>query len=296
MTPKRTTWTMGAAILSALMLAWSPAGAADRKDETAKELRKLAEARQKAAEEAARQQRKTMEAAAKQERQTMRVEGRQDRKTIEAREDAAVAVAKAQQKAADAKATLAHAAARRPVVVVRPTPPRPVVVVRPIPPRPVVVVNPPHSPLPRIGANVVIGGHDFGSRIEFGLGHGRDCHWVAGRYITRIESVLVEAGHYEVRTESILVESGHYEFRLSEQVEEIVYDSQGNAHKVIVTPGRQEKVWVPDRYEVRRTQVWVPDRYESRGVRVWEAGHWICPPGGHSAHGGGLNLRAIFRF
>ena len=285
MTPKRTTWTVGGAILSALMLAWSPAPAAPPTGQTAKELRKLAEARQKAMEEAARQRRKTIEAAQKQERQTMRIAGRQERKTIEARQDAAVAAAKAQQKAAEAKAKLAQAAARKRVVVVRPTPPRRVVVVRP-----------PHRPLPRIGANVVIGGHDFGNRIEFGLDHGRDCHWVAGRYITRIESVLVEAGHYEVRTERVLVEPGHFEFRLSDQVEEIVYDSQGNAHKVIVTPGRQEKVWVPGRYEVRRTQVWVPDRYASREVRVWEAGHWICPPGGHSAHGGGLNLRAIFRF
>jgi len=270
MTPKRTTWTVGAAILSVLALAWSPALAGPRKGGDDKQQRKVAEARQKAMEKAARQRRKTIEEAAKQQRQTARIEGRQERKNIEAEKKAAVAVAKARQKAAEAaaKAARARTPVRKPVVVVKP-------------------------PLPRFGPRVVLGGRDAKHRIEFGLNARTDRRWVPGRYVTRTERVLVEPAHYEVRTRRVLVEAGHFEVRVSGPTEEILYDSRGRAHKVIVSPGGREKVWVPDRYEVRRTKVWAPDRYETRQVRVWKEGHWTRPP----AHVGILGgLRAIFRF
>ena len=99
--------------------------------------------------------------------------------------------------------------------------------------------------------------------------------WVSGRYETRIEQVLVESGHYEWRTERVQVSPGHYEMHYTLPVEEITYDSNGNAHKVVVKPGGTEKVWIPARYEERKVKIWVPARYESRRVRVWVPGCWV---------------------
>ncbi len=269
MTRNPTMWTTGVAIISAVMLAWSPVTAATPKGDA-----KLAEARRKAMASAARQSRKTMKAEAQQQRKTARVEGRQDRKAVAARADAAATVARAQAQAARAKAAARRAPARRPVVVVK-APRRPA------------------RSLPRIGANVRFGGHDK-SWVRFGLDHRSRYTWIAPCYVTRTERVLVDPGHYEWRTEPVLIEPGHFEPQHVGPTEEIIYDSQGNPHKVIVTPTGREKVWVEARYETRRRKVWVPDLYELREVRVRQPGRWVSSS--RPGHSSGFSLSALFKF
>ena len=119
--------------------------------------------------------------------------------------------------------------------------------------------------------------------------------WVAGYYVTRTETVLVEPGHHEWREERVEVEPAHWETRQTPAVEEILYDSQGRPHTVVTTPGRIEKVWVPARYEIRQVKVWIPPRYETREVRVWVPGHWVTSTVcvGTSA---GLRIGAAIKF
>ena len=118
---------------------------------------------------------------------------------------------------------------------------------------------------------------------------------IPATYVTRIQNVLVQAGHHEWRTVQVVVKPGRYETRYVPAVERVLYDSSGNAHRVIISPSRVEKVWVPPTYEMRRVRVWVPPRYETRQVRVLVPGRWVTAtvrtPGRF-----GLNLSALFGF
>ncbi|NLF33008.1 MAG: hypothetical protein GX591_19250, partial [Planctomycetes bacterium] len=98
--------------------------------------------------------------------------------------------------------------------------------------------------------------------------------WVAGRYETRTQQVLVEAGHYETRTESVLVQAGRWETRYIPAVEQTWIDASGRIHKVIVSQGRTERVWIEPVYTTRTVRVWVPDRYETRTVTVYVPGYY----------------------
>jgi len=119
--------------------------------------------------------------------------------------------------------------------------------------------------------------------------------WIPARYETRIERVLIKSGHYEWRIERVCVEPGRYETRYVPAVTEIVYDSGGNAHTVITSPSRVEKVWVPPKYEMRKVKVWVPAQYELREVRVLIPGHWVTETVSIPRRSG-LNLSALFNF
>ena len=119
--------------------------------------------------------------------------------------------------------------------------------------------------------------------------------WVPGYYQTRTEQVLVEPGHHEWHEQSVLVEPGHYETRSLPPVKEILPNSRGRFHKVVTKPTRTRRVWIPDRYEIRRVKVYVPPRYEIRQVRVWVPGHWVSQPVRSPARPR-LNLGAIFNF
>ena len=119
--------------------------------------------------------------------------------------------------------------------------------------------------------------------------------WVPARYETRIERVLIKSGHYEWRFQRVCVEPGRYETRYVPAVTEIVYDSDGNAHTVITSPSRVEKVWVPAKYEMRKVRVWVPPQYELREVRVLVPGHWVTETVS-TPRRSGLNLSAFFSF
>jgi len=159
--------------------------------------------------------------------------------------------------------------------------------------------------------SVVRGGRSYGRRDGHYSGHGRDSRfriglnfgggytshrlWVPGRYVTCVESVLVEPAHYEWRTQQVEVEPAHYETHGSEPITETLYDSKGNAHTVVVRAGGAGRVWVPARYETRRVKVHVPDRYETRTVRTWQSGYWTGAST-YSHRGSGLNLRGWLKF
>ena len=118
---------------------------------------------------------------------------------------------------------------------------------------------------------------------------------IPATYVTRIQNVLVQAGHHEWRTVQVVVKPGRYETRYVPAVERVLYDSSGNAHRVITSPGRVEKVWVPPTYEMRRVRVWVPPRYETRQVRVLVPGRWVTETV-RTPRRFGLNLSALFGF
>ena len=136
------------------------------------------------------------------------------------------------------------------------------------------------------------------TRVTISLGGGsrqKARRWIPGRYETRIQQVCVQAGRYERRIERVCVEPGRYETRYVSAVEEVLYDSSGNPHRVVVHAGRAEKVWVPPRYELREVKVWVPPRYELRQVRVLVPGHWVTETVS-TPRRSGLNLSALLRF
>ncbi len=143
------------------------------------------------------------------------------------------------------------------------------------------------------------GGSRHGLTLSIGLeqlfGNTSARRWVPGYYQTRTEQVLVEPGHHEWHEQSVLVEPGHYETRSLPPVEEILRHSRGRVHKVVTKPARTRKVWIPDRYEMRKVKVYVPPRYETRQVRVWVPGHWVSQPARSPARPR-LNLGAIFNF
>ena len=175
-------------------------------------------------------------------------------------------VAKARRKAAEARAKAARQVARRPVVVTG-----------------------------RGGPLIQLGRRDDKSRVIVGVNLGGPQphrRWVPGRYVTRTEQILLEPGRYEWRWQQVEVEPAHYETRHVPAVEEILYDSQGNPHRIVIESGRTEKVWVPARYELRRVKVWVPPRYGIRETRVWVPGHWVYRPRPQP----GLRLGAVIRF
>ena len=121
--------------------------------------------------------------------------------------------------------------------------------------------------------------------------------WVPGYYQTRIEQILVEPGHYQWQTHQIQIEPAHYEIRSIPAVEKTVRDEQGNEHTIIVQPARTETVYIPPKYEQRRSKVWIPDRYETRTTQVWVAGYWISQPTYYSSPGQfSLNIGGVFRF
>jgi len=175
----------------------------------------------------------------------------------------------------------AHKDVRKPAVArhVRPAP---------RPSRPVVVA-------PRRPGTITVGRRDGKFRLSIGVGQTTRRQWVSGRFETRVEQVCVEPGHYESHTQTVEVSPAHFEVRPAEPVEEILYDSHGNAHKVVVDSGRTEKVWVPARYETRQVKVWVPPRYETRTTRIWVPGRWVITPI-HRPARLGLNLGALLRF
>ena len=155
------------------------------------------------------------------------------------------------------------------------------------------------QPYLRGGRRIVpLGTYDGKTRVSINLG-GRSYQtirrWIPARYETRIERVLVKPGHYEWRIERVCVEPGRYETRYVPAVTEIVYDSGGNAHTVVVRPGRVEKVWVPPKYEMRKVKVWVPPQYELREVRVLIPGHWVTETVSIPRRSG-LSLSALFSF
>lgn len=148
------------------------------------------------------------------------------------------------------------------------------------------------------GTIISFGSSDGRTRFSVNLGGGSYQtirRWIPATYETRIQRVLVEPGHHEWRTELVCVEPGRYETRYVPAVEEVLYDSRGNAHRIIVTPSRVEKVWVPAKYETRRVQVWVPPRYETRQVRVLVPGRWVTETV-RTTRRSGLNLSALFSF
>ena len=145
---------------------------------------------------------------------------------------------------------------------------------------------------------VPLGTYDGTTRLSISRGGGSYQtirRWVPARYETRIQRVLVKSGHYEWRIERVCVEPGRYETRYVPAVTEIVYDSGGNAHTVITSPSRVEKVWVPPKYEMRKVKVWVPAQYELREVRVLIPGHWVTETVSIPRRSG-LNLSALFNF
>jgi Ni/Co efflux regulator RcnB len=86
-------------------------------------------------------------------------------------------------------------------------------------------------------------------------------------------------GHYEERTERVLVEAGHYENHYIPAVYERRTDRRGRSFTVLVQPERTERVWVPERYEMRT-------------VRYWIEGYWV--ESSQSCAKPGLNLRFKF--
>ena len=129
-----------------------------------------------------------------------------------------------------------------------------------------------------VGTIISFGKSDGRTRFSINLGGGSSQttrRWIPATYETHIQRVLVEAGHHEWRIEQVCVAPGRYETRYVPAVQEVLYDSRGNAHRIIVTPSRVEKVWVPPTYETRRVKVWVPPRYETRQVRVLVPGRWV---------------------
>ena len=148
------------------------------------------------------------------------------------------------------------------------------------------------------GTIVSFGRSDGRTRFSVNLGGSSRTtrRWIPATYETRIQNVLVEAGHHEWRTEQVVVEAGRYETRYVPAVEQVLYDSSGNAHRVITSPSRVEKVWVPAEYETRRVQVYVPPRYETRQVRVMVPGRWVAETVRTTPRRSGLNLSALFSF
>ncbi len=156
-----------------------------------------------------------------------------------------------------------------------------------------------HRSLRDSGTIISFGKSDGRTRISVNLGGGSSQtirRWIPATYETRIQRVLVEAGHHEWRTELVCIEPGRYETRYVPAVEQVLYDSRGNAHRVITSPSRLEKVWVPPTYETRRVKVWVPPRYETRQVHVLIPGRWVTETVRTSSRGSGLNLSALLRF
>jgi len=147
------------------------------------------------------------------------------------------------------------------------------------------------------GRTVSLGRSDSGIRFSINLGGATRTtrRWIPATYETRIEKVLVEAGHYEWRTEQVVVQPGRYETRHVPAVEQVLYDSNGNAHRVIVRPAGVEKVWVPPTCETRRVRVWVPPRYEMRQVRVLIPRRCVTQTV-RTPSRSGLNLSALFGF
>ena len=147
------------------------------------------------------------------------------------------------------------------------------------------------------GLTFSFGKSDGRTRFSVNLGGSTQTtrRWIPATYETHIQRVLVEAGHHEWRIEQVCVAPGRYETRYVPAVQEVLYDSRGNAHRIIVTPSRVEKVWVPPTYETRRVKVWVPPRYETRQVRVLVPGRWVTETV-RTPHRSGLNLSALLRF
>ena len=136
---------------------------------------------------------------------------------------------------------------------------------------------------------------DSGLTLSIDLGtifnnHTPNRQWVPGHYEIRTEQVLVEPGHYEWQLQSVLVEPGHYEIVIVRPASREARNSRAP-----ITPVRTQKVWVPDRYEMRKIRIYVPDRYETRQVRVWVPGYWVSQPVSQPARTR-LNLGAIFNF
>lgn len=149
------------------------------------------------------------------------------------------------------------------------------------------------------GTIISFGKSDGSTRFSINLGGGSSQttrRWIPATYETRIQRVLVEAGHHEWRTEQVCIEPGRYETRYVPAVEQVLYDTSGNAHRVITSPSRLEKVWVPPIYQTRRVQVWVPPRYETRQVHVMIPGRWVTETVRTSPRGSGLNISALLRF
>ncbi len=147
------------------------------------------------------------------------------------------------------------------------------------------------------GTIVSFGSSNGKTRFSVNLGSSNQTtrRWIPATYETRIQRVLVEAGHHEWRTEQVVVQPGRYETRYVPAVEQVLYDSSGNAHRVITSPSRVEKVWVPAKYGTRRVQVYVPPRYETRQVRVMVPGRWVTETV-RTPNRSGLNLSALLRF
>lgn len=144
--------------------------------------------------------------------------------------------------------------------------------------------------------------HRDGDGLTLGIGFlSTSCNhrqWVAGRWETRTEQVLVKAGHHEWREEEVLVREGHWEHKYVPAVKETVYDSQGQAHEVTVERGGIRKVWVPAKYKIKQVKVWVPGRYETRTVRRLVPGHWVttgscssCSPSSWLTIGGNFRIK-----
>lgn len=143
--------------------------------------------------------------------------------------------------------------------------------------------------------------HNESSHWRLGLGYYWGDYgyrrWISGSYVTRLEEVLSEPAHYEWQVQDVEVEPGRYELREMPAEEETVYDSQGEAHTIVVSPARTEAVWIPPRYEQHRVRVWVSDRFETQEVRVWVPGRWAYVSRYYPARPHyGLSIGGVFRF
>ena len=80
----------------------------------------------------------------------------------------------------------------------------------------------------------------LGIDLGLGRGHRRTIHrrWVPGRSVIRTERVLIEAAHYEWQRQRVEVQAGCHETRHVPPVTETLHDCNGDAHTVVVEPGR----------------------------------------------------------
>lgn len=69
--------------------------------------------------------------------------------------------------------------------------------------------------------------------------------------------VAPRCGHWKTRSYSVLVEPAHYEMQVIPAQFQTYRDYYGRLVTVCVQPERQERIFVPDRYETRTQQVWV---------------------------------------
>lgn len=133
------------------------------------------------------------------------------------------------------------------------------------------------APPPRHPGNHANHGHGHVDRapvrdhrhVDHGHGHDgpRVSHDRCGKCGTVIRKVWVP-GHYDIRTERVCVREGYYTTHWTQPVYRTYRLPCGTLKRVLVSPARQVKKWIPPQYETHNKRVWVDGYWKTETKHV----------------------------